>query len=70
MAIQPEKMMELYNMLPEKDQEFAYEFVKKLVLAWDPDFIKLTDAERKALESAKNDEYVDAEEINWDDLGA
>jgi hypothetical protein len=29
-------------MLPADKQRFAYEFIKKLVLAWDPDFTKVT----------------------------
>ena len=32
----------LIEMLPEDDQNFAFEFIKKLVRAWDPDFTKLT----------------------------
>lgn len=30
-------------------------FIKKLVLAWDPDYIKVTQGERKALEEAEKD---------------
>ena len=30
----------MVDMLPESDQQFAREFVKKLVLAWDPDLYK------------------------------
>ena len=44
------KMME---MLPEEDKRFAYEFIKKLVLAWDPDFTKVTDEERRNIEEAE-----------------
>ena len=53
-------------MLPEDEQEFAFEFIKRLVLAWDPDYTKLTESERKALEEAENGEYVDESEIDWD----
>ena len=35
----------MVDMLPEQDQTLAFELVKKLVLAWDPDFTKLTPAE-------------------------
>ena len=31
----------LMEALPESDQEFAYAFIKKLILAWDPDFTKV-----------------------------
>ncbi len=44
-----------------------YEPVRKLVLAWDPDFTKLTAAECEALEHAKESGYVPANEINWDE---
>ncbi len=61
------KMME---MLPEEDKRFAYEFIKKLVLAWDPDFTKVTDEERRNIEEAEQSGFVDEEDINWDDLSA
>lgn len=32
---------------------FALEFIKKLVLAWDPDYTKVTSSERMALEQKK-----------------
>ena len=32
----------LMEVLPESDQNFALEFIKKLVLAWDPDYTKST----------------------------
>lgn len=45
------------------------EIVKKIVLAWDPDFTKLTDGEKKSLEIAEkeieNGETVSDNEINW-----
>lgn len=41
------------------------EFVKRLVLARDPDFTKLTPEERSRLEEAENGEYVDSECIDW-----
>ncbi len=40
--------------------------VERLVLAWDPDFTKLTPEERSRLEEAENGEYVDSESIDWD----
>lgn len=43
------------------------DIIKKLVLAWDPDFTKLTPKERKELEEAENDtETISHENINWD----
>lgn len=45
-------------MFPEDDKQFAFEFIKKLVLAWDPDYTKLTDSELKILEETKNDNHT------------
>ena len=59
----------LMDALPEEDKAFAYEFIKKLVLAWDPDFTKVTADEAKRIEEAENSGYLDAEEIDWDSIG-
>lgn len=60
----------LMEVLPESDQNFALEFIKKLVLAWDPDYTKVTQAERKALEEAEKDiaenDTISHDVINWD----
>lgn len=60
----------LMNILPENDQVFALEFIKKLVLAWDPDFTKVTETERKDLEEVENDMLksgtISHNVINWD----
>jgi len=58
----------LMNMLPESDQSFAYEFIKKLVLAWDPDFTKLTPEEARRLKEAEAGEFFDESEIDWEHL--
>lgn len=62
-----EKTVSMLEMLPAQEQNFALEFVKRLVLAWDPDYTKLTPSERKKLEEAENGEYINAKNINWDD---
>ena len=54
------------NMLPEQDQYFAFELVKKLVLAWDPDFTRLTPEEAHELETARStplDSYISLNDI-------
>ena len=64
-----QQVANMVDMLPEQDQSLAYEVVKKLVLAWDPDFTKVTPGERRALEQADRElaagDYVNAEAINW-----
>lgn len=59
------RMME---MLPDSEKSFAYEFIKKLVLAWDPDFTKVTAEEAKQLEEAEKSGFVDEAEIDWNNL--
>ena len=55
-------------MLPEQEQNFAYEMLRRIVLAWDPDYTKLTPAESKELEKAMSGEYYDADDIDWEHL--
>ncbi|MCI9509044.1 MAG: hypothetical protein HFF10_04775 [Angelakisella sp.] len=62
------KTAQLLDMLPESDQDFAYEFVKKLVRAWDPDYTKVTPQEARELEEAEASGFVDEEDIDWNDL--
>ena len=61
------KMLEI---LPEREQEFASQFIKRLVIAWDPEFAKLSCEERKRLEDAEkrmdNGEYIKDSDIEWD----
>lgn len=67
MSATTKQVIDLMEILPESEQNFALEFIKKLVLAWDPDFTKLTPLERKELEEAIADpETVPHEAINWD----
>jgi len=67
MSTATKQAIELLEMLPANDQDFALEFIKKLVLAWDPDFTKLTPAERASLEEAMADpETVSHDKIDWD----
>ena len=64
-----QESVKMLEMLPESEQEFASQFIKRLVLAWDPDFIKLTPEERKQLEAGEqrvdSGEYVKDSDINW-----
>jgi len=64
------QIVDLVDMLPEQDQQLAYELVKKLVLAWDPDFTKLTAAEAEQLQQSEfdiaNGNAVNFNDIDWD----
>ena len=66
MAMEAARLM---DMLPESDQNFAYEFIKKLVRAWDPDFTKLTPEEARRVDEAETGEFIDARDIDWSKIG-
>lgn len=65
-----QESVRMLEMLPESEQEFASQFIKRLVLAWDPDFTKLTYEERERVEAAEkrmdNGEYIKDSDIEWD----
>ena len=65
-----QRIAQMVDILPEADQTLAFELVKRLVIAWDPDFTKLTPTERAAMEQAVNEldagEYVTDDQINWE----
>lgn len=44
------------------------EFIKRLVLAWDPDFTKVTPEEAAQIDAAEKSGYVFEEDIDWDNL--
>ena len=68
-VIKENQIKEMFELLPEQEQDLAFEIIKRLVLAWDPDYTKLTPAERARLEAAELEfqrgEYVRHEDINW-----
>lgn len=70
MSTTTKQAINLMELLPESEQNFALEFIKKLVIAWDPDFTKVTPAERAKLEEAQreieNGEAISHDAINWD----
>lgn len=49
------EILTMLEILPEQEQLFAKEFIKKLVLAWDNDFTKLTLKEERALKIAEEE---------------
>ena len=64
------KTAAMLDMLPEEEQALAFEMLRRIVLAWDPDFTKLTPAEAEAVAQAEAEiergETVSHEAINWD----
>lgn len=65
-----ERATKMLEMLPEQEQELAEQLIKRLVLAWDPDFTKVTPAERAELEEIERDMEengtISHDAINWD----
>jgi hypothetical protein len=69
MSTVSKQIIEMVDMLPQEEQQLAYQFIKRMVLAWDPDFTKITASERKRLIQADkeiaNGETVSHNDINW-----
>ena len=63
-------MAKLLDMLPDQEQALAYEMLKRIVLAWDPDYPKLTASEleelREAEREAESFELIPHDAIDWD----
>ena len=72
MTVATQQIVEMLEMLPLQEQEFAQEVMKKLILAWDSDYTKLTPKEAQELalahEQIASGEIVDDDEIDWDNL--
>lgn len=68
MSPRTQQIVKMYEMLPEQEQELAYETIKRFVLAWDPDFTKVTSDERKQIDDAEKSGYISDEDIDWDNL--
>ena len=70
MAPISQRIAQMVDMLPDADQALALAMVEKLVLAWDPDFTKVTPDEDAAMTQAIREldagEYVPDSAINWD----
>ena len=69
MAPIAQQIANMVDMLPESDQALALELIKKLVLAWDPDYTKVTPIEKAQLDKAAAEmaagDYLTESAINW-----
>ena len=68
MAPMAQEIAKMVDMLPETEQGLAYELVRRLVLAWDPDFTKVTAEEAARIRAAEESGFVAEGEIDWDHL--
>ena len=70
MAPVAQQIAQMVDMLPAADQALALELVRKLVLAWDPDYTRATPGEDAAMEQAVREldagDYVPDSALNWD----
>lgn len=70
MAPIAQQIADMVDMLPENDQTLAFEVIKKMVLAWDPDFTKVTSAEKAQIDQAAAEmdagDYIPESAVNWD----
>ncbi|SDB14869.1 hypothetical protein [Eubacterium oxidoreducens] len=61
------EIAELLDILPDEDVSLVNALIKKLVLAWDRDFVKVTPKEQRILEQSeeemKNGIFVTEEEM-------
>lgn len=68
MAPMAQEIAKLVDMLPEQDQALAYELVRRLVLAWDPDYTRVTPEERDRIQKAEESGFVSEQDIDWEHL--
>lgn len=68
MSTQIQKITEMLDMLPEQEQNLAVELLKRIVLAWDSDYTRLTPKEAEELAEAEKSGYIDEEDIDWNNL--
>ncbi|SDH74454.1 hypothetical protein [Desulfosporosinus hippei] len=69
MSAVSKQIIDMIDMLPESEQELAFEMIKRIVLAWDSDFTKLTPLERERLTQSEketaNGDIINHSDIDW-----
>ncbi len=69
MSEQTRELFKIVDMLPETEKQLIDEMIKRVILAWDPNFTKLTQEETKLLMQSemerKQGETFSMEEIDW-----
>ena len=69
MAPLAQQIADMVDMLPAQDQALAFELVKKLVIAWDPDFTKVTPIEKAQIDRAAAEleagDFITDSSVNW-----
>lgn len=70
MSNNTKQLINLYELLPETNQQMLLELTKKLLIAYDPDYTKLLPNEKSDLEDALDDlkngvNIDDGSSIDW-----
>ena len=60
------ELIELYGV----NEATAEAVREKIYTEWDPDFVKVTADEAKRIENAENSGFVDANDVDWEQLGS
>ena len=68
MSAQAQQIAAMLDMLPEQERNPALEMLKRIVLAWDPDYTRLTPSEAAELKEAEASGYIDENELDWNNL--
>ena len=45
-----------------------YDFIKRMLFAWDSDYTKVTGQEREKIAHAESSSFIDEDEIDWDNI--
>ena len=69
LAPKAQEIARMVDMLPDREQDLAFELVKRMVLAWDPDFTKVTPEEAARIKAAEESGFVAEEDVDWNNLG-
>lgn len=67
MSATTQEICAMVELLPESERELAREFIRRMVLAWDPDFVKVTEEEAHGIDDGARQidagEFVDLDNL-------
>ena len=70
MSERTRELFQIVDMLPDTEKNLIDEMIRRVILAWDPDFTKLTSDEAAVLKQSAQErergEVFSESEIDWD----
>ena len=70
MSERTRELFQIVDMLPDTEKNLIDEMIRRVILAWDPDFTKITSDEAAVLKQAEQErergEVFSESEIDWD----